>query len=120
MKSRALGNTRVYRPDTLPPVYEQYRKCLAGRDPKGNREFVKILMLSREYPSEQITDAIGLALAYNVFNYDGVLNILMQLNTRSPRVSPLRPETVANIPRVEVLPPDLDKYGALMQNGGGQ
>lgn len=120
MKSRALGNTRVYRPDTLPPVYEQYRKCLAGRDPKGNREFVKILMLSREYPSDQITDAIGIALTYNVFNYDGVLNILMQLNTASPRVSPLRPEIVANIPRVEVLPPDLGKYGALMQNGGGQ
>lgn len=77
-------------------------------------------MLTREYPTEQITDAVGLALAYNVFNYDGVLNILMQLNTRSPRVSPLRPETVANIPRVKVLPPDLGKYGVLMQNGGGQ
>lgn len=60
MKSRALGNTRVYRPESLPPVYEQYRKCLAARDPKGNREFVKILMLNRQYPSNQVTDAIDL------------------------------------------------------------
>ena len=71
MKSRALSNTRVYRPDTLPPVYEQYRSVSTARDPKGNRQFVKILMLNREYPSEQVTDAIGLAMAYNVYNYDG-------------------------------------------------
>lgn len=64
MKSRALSNTRVYRPEHLPSVYEQYRKCLAVRDPKGNRQFVKILMLTREYPAKQIEDAISLALAY--------------------------------------------------------
>jgi transposase len=118
MKSRALGNTRVYRPDSLPPVYEQYRKCLVARDPKGNRQFVKILMLNREYPANQITDAIGLALAYNVYNYDGLLNILMQLNTESPKVIPLSSDLTANIPKVHVLSPDLSKYGALIDNGG--
>jgi len=118
MKSRALSNTRVYRPDTLPPVYEQYRRCLAARDPKGNRQFVKILMLNREYPSEQVTDAIGLAMAYNVYNYDGVLNILMQLNSSSPKIAPLRPELIENIPKVRVMPPDLSKYHALMHMGG--
>jgi hypothetical protein len=114
MKSRALSNTRVYRPDTLPPVFEQYRRRLAARDPKGNRQFVKILMLNREYPTEQVTDAIGLALAYNVYNYDGVLNILMQLTTSSPKIAPLRPELAENIPQVRVMPPDLSKYHALM------
>ena len=118
MKSRALGNTRVYRPDVLPPVYEQYRRCLAARDPKGNRQFVKILMLNREYPTEQVTDAIGLAMAYNVYNYDGVLNILMQLNSSSPKIAPLRPELIENIPQVHVMPPDLSKYHALMHMGG--
>ncbi len=118
MKSRALGNTRVYRPDTLPPAYEQFRRCLAARDPRGNREFVRILMLTRKYPIEQVTDAIDLALAYNVFNYDGVLNILMQLNTGSPRIKPLRADSLANLPKVEVHAPDLCKYGALMSGGG--
>lgn len=120
MKSRAISNTRVYRPESLPSVYEQYRKCLAARDPKGNREFVKILMLSRRYPVNQVTDAIELALAYNVFNYDGVLNILMQLNTSSMKVHPLRPESISNLPNVQVLSPDLNKYAALIQTGGGQ
>lgn len=118
MKPRAIGNTRVYRPETLPPIYEEYRKRLAARDPKGNREFVKILMLNREYPAEQITDAIGLALAYNVYNYDGVFNILIQLNTVTSRVTPLGPEKLVNIPEVQVSPPDLLKYASLMQEGG--
>lgn len=119
MKSRALGNTRVYRPECLPPVYEQYRRCLAARNPRGNREFVKILMLNREYPSEMVTDAIDLALTYNVYNYDGVLNILIQLNTESPNVVPLKPEAIVNIPKVDVTPPNLSKYASLMQTGGG-
>jgi hypothetical protein len=99
-------------------VYEQYRRCLAARDPKGNRQFEKILMLNREYPAEQVTDAVSLALTYNVYNYDGVLNILMQLNTNNPKVTPLRPELTVNIPQVHVLPPNLNKYSALMHNGG--
>lgn len=120
MKSRALGNTRVYRPEALPPVYEQYRRCLAARNPRGNRDFVKILMLHRDYPSTLITDAIELALAYNVYNYDGVLNILMQLGTDTLRVSHLKPEKMVNIPLVQVSAPDLGKYAALMHNGGDQ
>jgi len=120
MKSRALSNTRVYRPESLPPVYEQYRRCLAARDPKGNRQFVKILMLNREYHTKQIEDALGLALAYNVYNYDGLLNILIQLNSDSPKVTPLSSDLTTNIPKVHVLAPDLSKYGVLMDNGGGR
>jgi transposase len=120
MKSRALSNTRVYRPESLPQVYEQYRKCLAARDPKGNRQFVKILLLTREHSAKQIEDAIGLALAYNVYNYDGLLNILMQLNSDSPKITPLSSDLTANIPKVHVFSPDLSKYGVLMNNGGGR
>jgi transposase len=118
MKSRALPNTRVYRPETLPPVYEEYRRGLAARDPRGNRQFVRILMLNRQYPTEQIEDAIGLALAYNVYNYDGLLNILMQLNTDSPRITSLSNAQIAHIPEVHVMPPDLSKYSALVNMGG--
>lgn len=76
-------------------------------------------MLNREYPFELVTDAIDLALAYNVYNYDGVLNILIQLNTESPNVVPLKPEAIVNIPKVDVTPPNLSKYASLMQTGGG-
>jgi hypothetical protein len=75
-------------------------------------------MLNREYPADQVAEAISMAMAYNVYSYDGVLNILLQLNTDSPKISHLRPDKIANIPQVNVVPPDLSKYIALLQQGG--
>jgi len=118
MKARSVPNTRVYRPESLPTVYEQYRRILAARNPRGNREFVKILMLNREYPANQISEAMDIAMAYNVYGYDGVLNILMQLNTDTPRIKPLCSEKINQITEVKVTMPDLSKYQALMTGGG--
>jgi len=73
---------------------------LAARNPKDNREFVKILMLNREYPVDHAAEAINMAMAYNVYSYDGVLNILMQLNAESSKISYLRSDKIANIPHV--------------------
>jgi len=116
-KSRALGNTKVYEPQTLPSLYEEYRRCLTARNPKGNREFVKILMLLREYPAKVVTDAIEIAMFYNLYSYDGVLNIIGQLLITSPKIIPLSKEKFQSIPDVQVNPPSLDKYRALMAGG---
>jgi len=42
----------------------------------------------------------------------------MQLNSSSPKIAPLRPELIENIPKVRVMPPDLSKYHGLMHMGG--
>ena len=117
-KSRALSNTKVYKPQTLPPVYEQYRRCLLARTPNGNREFVKILLLHRDYPAIQVSEAIKLASAYNVYGYDGVLNILGQMMVSNPKIIPLNKDKLPSIPDVRVSPPDLDKFQALISGGG--
>ncbi len=119
-KSRALGNTKVYKPQTLPPIYEQYRCCLLARNPKGNREFVKILMLHRDYPASQVTEAIEIAMAYNVYVCDGVLNILGQTLVLSHKAEPISTAKLQSIPEVIVASPNLDKYGDLMAGGGPQ
>ena len=117
-KSRALGNTKVYKPQSLAPVYEQYRRVLNARSPKGNREFVKILMLHRDYPSALVTEAVEVAMAYNVYSYDGVLNILGQLIVSDrPKIEPVSKDKLQNIPEVVVIPPDLSKYSVLMSGG---
>jgi transposase len=116
-KSRALGNTKVYRPQTLPPVYEQYRRCLLARNHNGNREFVKILMLHRDYSPAQVAEAIEIAMAYNVYGYDGVFNILGQMIVSSHKAIPISKDKLQSIPEVVVTPPDLDKYKALMSGG---
>jgi len=118
-KSRALGNTKVYKPQMLAPVYEQYRRSLNARSPRGNREFVKILMLHRDYPTALVTEAIEIAMAYNVYSYDGVFNILGQLLVSgSPKTAPVSKDKLQGIPEVVVIPPDLSKYSALMSGGG--
>jgi hypothetical protein len=42
---------------------------LAARNPKGNREFVKILMLHRDYPPAHVTEALEIAMLYNIYNW---------------------------------------------------
>lgn len=116
-KSRAVGNTKAYNPNSLPPIYEQYRKLLAARSSKGNQEFVKILMLHREYPVEQVSTALEMSIEYKVYNYDVVHNLLLQLNSSSHKVIPLRQESLMHIPRVTVEPPKLARYNDLL-NGG--
>ncbi|OPZ87031.1 MAG: Integrase core domain protein [Firmicutes bacterium ADurb.Bin419] len=117
-KSRALGNTKVYKPQTLEPIYEQYRRSLNARSQKGNKEFVKILMLHRNYPSSVVTEAIEMAMAYNVYSYDGVLNILGQLLiSGNPRKVPISKDKLQSIPEVVVIPPNINKYSVLMSGG---
>jgi ribonuclease HII len=118
-KPRALDNTKVYKPNTLAPIYEQYRRSLNARNHKGNREFVRILMLHRDYPPALVTEAVEIAMAYNVYSYDGVLNILGQLLVSGrPKIVPVSKDKLQNIPEVVVIPPDLSKYSVLMSGGG--
>jgi hypothetical protein len=118
-KSRALDNTKVYKPQMLAPVYEQYRRGLNARSQNGNREFVKILMLHRDYAPALVTKAVEIAMTYNVYSFDGVFNILGQLLvSEKPKVSPVSKDKIPNIPEVIVIPPDLNKYRVLMSEGG--
>lgn len=113
-KSRAIANTKVYKPQQLPTIYEDYRKQLLARNNKGNRDFVKILMLHREYPSNQVTEAVEIAMSYNIYSYDGVLNIIGQFATPNPKVIPLNKERIQDIPEVKVNSPNIEKFKVLM------
>jgi hypothetical protein len=75
-------------------------------------------MLLREYPSKLVTEAIEMAMQYNLYGYDGVFNIIGQLMIiASPKIIPLSKEKLQGIPDVRVNPPSLDKYKALMAGG---
>lgn len=116
-KSRAVGNTKVYKPNMLPSVYENYRKHLIARNSKGNKEFIKILMLHRDYPLNLVTESIEIAMAYNIYGYDAILNILGQFSINNPKVVPINKNIINNIPTVTVSPPDIDKFNFLMEGG---
>jgi hypothetical protein len=75
-------------------------------------------MLHRDYPPGKITEAIEIAMAYNVYSYDGVLNILGQLLvTNHPKMDPVSRDKLRGIPEVVVSPPDISKYRVLMSGG---
>lgn len=74
-------------------------------------------MLHRDYPPAYVTEALEMAMLYNIYGYDGVLNILGQLFLKSHKVIHLSKEKLQGIPDVQVTPPDLDKYKALMTGG---
>jgi hypothetical protein len=66
-----------------------------------------------------VTEAVEIAMTYNVYSYDGVLNILGQLLVSdSPKMAPVSKDKLQGIPEVFVIPPDLNKYSVLMSGGG--
>lgn len=66
------------------------KTCNAAPDPKLVGEFVKILMLHRDYPSTLVTEAVEMAMTYS---YDGVLDILGQIFVSgNPRLVPVSEE----------------------------
>jgi hypothetical protein len=75
-------------------------------------------MLHRDYPPALVTEAVEIAMTYNVYSYDGVLNILGQLLfSERPKMAPISKDKLQNIPEVVVIPPDLSKYSVLMSGG---
>lgn len=118
-KSRALDNTRVFSPSSLLPVYEQYRKGLAQRSPKTNKEFVRILLLHRSHRADLVKAALEMAMSHKVFSFDGVYNFLLQFKTPTHRPLPLQSDKLAGLPSVTVTHPDLNRYNILLQEGGG-
>jgi len=75
-------------------------------------------MLHRDYPLALVTEAVEIAMAYNVYGYDGVFNILGQLLvSEMPKIDPVSKDKLRNIPEAVVIPPDLGKYKVLMLGG---
>lgn len=118
-KFRALDNTRVFNPSSLPAVYEQYRKGLVQRSPKANKEFVRIILLHRNHPADLVKAAVEKAMAHKLFSFDGVYNFLLQFNTPTHRPLPLQSDKLAGLPSVTVTRWDLNRYNILLQEGGG-
>jgi len=51
--------------------------------PKANKEFIKILILRREYSKSEFMTGVGLALEYGAVNFAAITNILNQLTSAS-------------------------------------
>lgn len=116
-KPRAIANAKPINDANLPPFYYELRQKIMQREELGNQEFISILKLHKEYPSNLVDEAIQLALAYEVYHYEGIKNLVLQLVTPQPKVKPLRLETHPELSKVIVAKPQLTQFDKLLERG---
>lgn len=109
-KPGALRNAKPLRAAKLPPIYHQYWGELRLHHPKGDREFVRILMLHREFPPAQVEAALTEASRLRAFHHEAVQQIL--LKQAAPAV-PLDRDKYSRLPDVAVERPLLTRYNQL-------
>lgn len=94
----------------LPPVYDTYRRRLKERHEgsRGVKEYIRILMLLKDHPVDEVTAAVEKTLSYGISSYDGVINLLSQAHQSLPETVSLR----VNSP--PVLPNTVDQFDLLL------
>ena len=109
---------RQWRPH-WPESYETMLSILRRRqgNNKGTRDFVRILQLHRDYPSEEVDQAVELALRYSGHSYDAVKHLLLSQKTPSQNVMPLDPDLMPGITDRSVAASDVNRYDALLTVG---
>jgi transposase len=95
----------------LPTVYHLYRRRLKERHEgsQGIREYIRILMLLKDRPMDEVTAAVEKALAYGISSADGVINLLSQVHQPATEIVPLR----VNSP--PVLPNRVEQFDLLLR-----
>lgn len=103
-----------------PPVYEQLLARLRGQwpDGRGIREFVRVLKLHGDHPTELVEQAVKQALAYGCAHADGVALCLNQLLHPEAPLPSLDLSLSAEQPAwatVGTQSPDLSRYDRLLE-----
>lgn len=98
---------------TLPAIFSDYHNHLRELfgESKGTREYVRVLMLLKDHPQEDVAQAIGKALELGGVDSDGVKNLLYQLGEPSRRCH------VLEFPSPAVWPNRVAHFDRLVQGG---
>lgn len=112
-KPRALDQAKPFRSTDLPAVYHHFREELRQRDRHGDRDFVRVLMLHREFPAEQVRMALEEALRRRTIHYEAVRQILLS----QIQVPPLNTEQADRLPQISVRQPALALYDQFLKGG---
>jgi len=105
-----------------PPAYEALLTALQSRDPDGQglREFLHILNLHRDYPADQVAQAVQQAVALGAAHLDGVLLFLRQHACPPDTVAALDLSASPHLQQVGNYAVDLARYDQLCQQRGAQ
>jgi len=109
---------RQWRP-SWPAAYETMLSILRKRlgDNKGTRDFVRILQLHKDHPSEEVNRAVEQALEYSSYSHDAVKHLLSSQRTQPQNIIPLDPDLIPGITDRCVAGSDLNRYDMLLTGG---
>ena len=111
-KPRAAKNAKVVR--DLPEIYQKVRVALCRQRPDGYRDFVKILLLHREFSPDDVMEALERALENDTIRSVEIRQWL--LNQRRDTLSAV--DVPEALDTVRVNPPDLERFDLLLGRTG--
>jgi hypothetical protein len=104
-----------------PELWQLWQRLSVRLDKReANIEFIKTLLLRRQYGTDKLLTAISLALEYGSVEYAGIVNVLGQLNADSTPsyhsnwLVKMSPELAGKSFRIEY---DLSRYATLHKGG---
>ncbi|MGG3884211.1 Mu transposase domain-containing protein, partial [Brevibacillus panacihumi] len=100
----------------LPAIYQKFLDKCRYR-PGGMKEFVRLLLLHREFDASLVEEALNEACQKGMFQYDAVRQLLFQRTLPEHRVPQLALAEDSSIPRIQVKSPDLSQYNRLLHKG---
>lgn len=98
----------------LPAIYQKFLDKCRNR-PGGMKEFVRLLLLHREFDTSLVEEALGEACQKGMFQYDAVRQLLLQRTLPEHRLPQLSLAEDSSVPRIQVKAPDLSQYNRLLQ-----
>lgn len=105
----ALSHARPFQAAALPPVFHQFRAMMKQQDPRhGDREFIRILLLHREFSTAQVHLALETASRQRTFRLEAVHQLL---GYESPPPEERRPA----LPMISVHQPSPAQYDHLLR-----
>lgn len=111
-KPGALDQARPFRQASLPAVYHHLRAAMREHG-RSDREFIRILLLHREFAAAEVEAAVTEALRAGASQFEAVRQYLVRPVRDSASPTSYRPELTA----IHVKQPALRRYDALLKGG---
>lgn len=110
----AVPYARPLRNAQLPLIYQQFLDKCKHR-PNGMKEFVRILLLHREFNPSLVEETLRECYEKGMFQYDAVRQMLYQRTLPEHRIPRLSLTNDTHVPMIQVQPPNLKQYNDLLQ-----
>jgi len=117
-KARAVDHAVVMQSFNLDPIFYKLKNALKKVVKNLNREWIRVLRLTEEYPMEQVVEAIRKAFLYGVYDYASIKNLLNQQVQPSIIVDDNWLIEHPELSSVVVVLKPLTCYDVLLEEGG--